>query len=113
MSALKILDNVKSCAIYKLRYNNKIVGLRVKHYDIIGNKFDYYDFELGTVGSNKDMKDFINSIHSSLESIDLIDYNNVLASKKEIAGLVSVQEFKDTNSALKVLSSVRCLYERK
>ena len=57
------------------------------------------------------MKDFINSIHSSLDCIDLVDYNDVLASKEEIEGLITVQEFKDTASALKILNSVRCLYE--
>lgn len=112
MSALKILNNIKSCGIYKLRYNKKIIGLRVKCYNLASGNFDYYDFELETISENRGIKDFINSIHSSLDVIDLISYNNVLASEDEINGFISVKEFKDTESAINVLSSVKCLYER-
>ena len=112
MTLREILDNVKQSEIYKLKADGKIVGLRVKYFNVNVCKFEYYDFELDII-TNQGVKNFVNSINSSMHSIDLIHYNGLLASKEEIDGSIAVGNFETEDDVIKVLQPFIRIYRYK
>ena len=114
MSILFHLNNLEATTIYKLCFNDKVVGLRVKYYSLEDKTFYYYDFESSYV-KRQDLRDFLNKHSREFENLKLIEYNGLVCTHDEIDGKISVQEFKDEKNAEAVLDSVikviegRCL----
>lgn len=105
MSILFHLSNLESSTIYKLKYNSKIVGFRVKFYSIQDKVFHFYDFEVSYV-KRQDLRDYLNKHSRQFQVLDLIECNGLVCTQDEIDGRISVQEFKDENSAESILDSV-------
>lgn len=113
MTLRQKLDNILTAEIYKLTFNTKVVGLRVKLFNLSTGEFEYYDFTLQTVSGNQHMRDFVNSIQKGLSCIELQECNGVFASQEEISGVIIVREFKDEVNAVSVLSQVEKVYKYK
>ena len=112
MSILSQLNNLEESTIYKLKFNDKVVGFRVKHYSLDDKIFYYYDFEISYV-KRQDLRDYLNKHSREFEALELIEYNGLACTQEEIDGKISVQEFKDEIKAGVVLDSViRIMKER-
>lgn len=111
MTLAEKLNLIKQSELYKLAYNGKVLGLRVKIFNSETEKFNYYDFELDLIKS-KDLIEFVKSLHG-MKSIALKMQNDLLLSGAEINNNVVIQEFKDTGVAEDVLSKLRLIYESK
>ena len=111
MTIREILDKTKESEIFKLTYNNQILGLRVKRFNVNTCKFEYYDFELDVV-KNRDIIAFVKGI-VNMKSIPLHQHNNLLMSEAEIHNNLVIQEFEDTAAAEKVLSEIEMIYNQK
>lgn len=111
MSILSLLNNIQECNIFKLIYNNKPIGLRAKIFDLDSKTFNYYDFELATVGVDSSIKDYINKVQKDLMSIELIEYNGLLISQDELNNNIVIQEFKDSNQAIEIINRIRKIKE--
>lgn len=110
MTLREKLDKLKLSEIYKLKYDGKVVGLRVKVYNVSSDNYDYYDFSLSII-ENESIKKFINSIESGLNSINLVQSGDLLITKEELNGSISVMEFKSEREAVSVLNAVVYVYE--
>lgn len=105
------IEKIKQSELYKLSFEGKVLGLRVKIYNSNTDKFNYYDFELELIKS-KALIDFVKSIEN-MKSIALKRENGMLLSGSEINNNIIIQEFEDTVAAESVLSSLKFIYETK
>ena len=115
MTLKEILNNVKQSEICKLKAYGRILGLRVKCFNVNTCMFEYYDFELEII-TNQDVKNFVNSINSSMKSIELIPVvgsTGLLMSKEEIEGSITVGNFDTEADAIKVLHPFIRIYKYK
>lgn len=106
------LDNLKQSEIIKLTLNGKVMGLRVRSYDINKDKFFMYDFTVETV-QNQGIRNFINSIQGSLSSEELISYNGRLCTQSEIESNINVSDFTSSRMAERVLKHFEKIYRYK
>lgn len=110
MSILDKLGKLEESTIYKLQYNGKIVGFRVKYYRIEIDSFEYYDFEISYVKSTS-LRDYLNKHSKEFETLSLVEHNGLACTKDEIDGAISVKEFKDESNSEKVLNAVISVME--
>jgi hypothetical protein len=111
MTLQEKLTYVKQSEISKLKFNNSILGLRTKYFDVNTDTFEYYDFELDVI-KNQKVRNFINSLN--MNSIELHrDGNGLLISDDEEKNNVIVKEFKDEEDAIRVLSVFPKIYKYK
>lgn len=108
MTLAEKLNLIKQSELYKLSYNGKVLGLRVKIFNSETEKFNYYDFELDLIKS-KDLVDFVKGLHG-MKSIALKKQNDLLLSGAEINNNVVIQEFKDPGVAEDVLFKLKLIY---
>lgn len=99
----------KESEIYKLVFENSVLGLRVKCFNVNTDKFEYYDFSLDII-KNKELMDFLNGI-KGMKSIALIRKDGLLLSGAELNNNLVIQEFEDTGVAEQVLNKVRIVYD--
>lgn len=99
----------KESEIYKLVFENSVLGLRVKCFNVNTDKFEYYDFSLDII-KNKEIIDFLNGI-KGMKSIALIRKDGLLLSGAELNNNLVIQEFEDTGVAEQVLNKVRIVYD--
>lgn len=112
MTLREKLDKIKESEIFKLVYNGKVLGLRVKSFNVVTDKFDYYDFELSII-TNQNVINFIRSI-KDMKSVELIRTGNgLLISESEQKQGVVVGEFEDESDAIRVLQQFIRIYEYK
>ena len=111
MTLREKLENINKSEIIKLMYDGKVLGLRVKVFNVNTDVFEYYDFTLNTISGNQSVKNFINSLQNNMNSVDLIEHNGILASNEEINGSIIVKEFKTEHDAIRVLSQVKTILE--
>ena len=111
MTLKEILNNVKQSEIYKLTADGKILGLRVKYFNVNTYMFEYYDFELDVV-KNRDLVAFVKGI-VNMKSIQLHQHGNLLMSEAEIHNNLVIQELEDTAAIEKVLSEIKMIYNQK
>lgn len=111
MTLVEKLNLIKQSELYKLAYNGKVLGLRVKIFNSETEKFNYYDFELDLIKS-KELVDFVKGLHG-MKSIALKKQNDLLLSGAEINNNVVIQEFKDTWVAEDVLFKLKLIYDSK
>lgn len=111
MTLVEKLNLIKQSELYKLSYNGKVLGLRVKIFNSETEKFNYYDFELDLIKS-KELVDFVKGLHG-MKSIALKKQNDLLLSGAEINNNVVIQEFKDSGVAEDVLSKLKLIYDSK
>lgn len=112
MTLREMLDQIKKSEIYKLKVDNTIIGLRVKSFNVNTCQFEYYDFELDII-HNQGVQNFINSIHNSLNTIDLIRHNGLLVSQEELNGQIKVGNFNNEADAIRVLHPFIKIYRYK
>ena len=111
MTLAEKLNLIKQSELYKLAYNGKVLGLRVKIFNSETEKFNYYDFELDLIRS-KELVDFVKGLHG-MKSIALKKQNDLLLSGAEINNNVVIQEFKDSGVAEDVLFKLKLIYDSK
>lgn len=111
MTLAEKLNLIKQSELYKLSYNGKVLGLRVKIFNSETEKFNYYDFELDLIKS-KELVDLVKGLHG-MKSIALKKQNDLLLSGAEINNNVVIQEFKDTGVAEDVLFKLKLIYDSK
>lgn len=111
MTLAEKLNLIKQSELYKLAYNGKVLGLRVKIFNSETEKFNYYDFELDLIKS-KELVDFVKDLHG-MKSIALKKQNDLLLSGAEINNNVVIQEFKDSGVAEDVLFKLKLIYDSK
>lgn len=111
MTLVEKLNLIKQSELYKLAYNGKVLGLRVKIFNSETEKFNYYDFELDLIKS-KELVDFVKGLHG-MKSIALKKQNDLLLSGAEINNNVVIQEFKDSGVAEDVLFKLKLIYDSK
>lgn len=105
MSILSHLSKLEESTVYKLSYEGRILGLRVKYYSLEDKTFHFYDFEISYV-KRQDLRDYLNKHSREFKSLELISYNGLVCTQDEVDGKISVQEFKDELSAGTILDSV-------
>lgn len=111
MTLVEKLNLIKQSELYKLSYNGKVLGLRVKIFNSETEKFNYYDFELDLIKS-KELVDFVKGLHG-MKSIALKKQNDLLLSGAELNNNVVIQEFKDSGVAEDVLFKLKLIYDSK
>lgn len=111
MTLAEKLNLIKQSELYKLAYNGKVLGLRVKIFNSEIEKFNYYDFELDLIKS-KELVDFVKGLHG-MKSIALKKQNDLLLSGAEINNNIVIQEFKDSGVAEDVLFKLKLIYDSK
>lgn len=111
MTLAEKLNLIKQSELYKLSYNGKVLGLRVRIFNSETEKFNYYDFELDLIKS-KELVDFVKGLHG-MKSIALKKQNDLLLSGAEINNNVVIQEFKDSGVAEDVLFKLKLIYDSK
>lgn len=111
MTLAEKLNLIKQSELYKLSYNGKVLGLRVKIFNSETEKFNYYDFELDLIKS-KELVDFVKGLHG-MKSIALKKQNDLLLSGAELNNNIVIQEFKDSGVAEDVLFKLKLIYESK
>lgn len=111
MSAKAIIQNLKESKIYKLMYNGKVYGLRVKWFNIETNSFDYYDMQTQFVVSNVKVKEFLRNEQKRFDTLQLKQVGTSLATQDELDGKIIVTEFKDEANAIRVIEPMMYLYK--
>lgn len=111
MTLVEKLSLIKQSELYKLAYNGKVLGLRVKIFNSETEKFNYYDFELDLIKS-KELVDFVKGLHG-MKSIALKKQNGLLLSGAELNNNIVIQEFKDSGVAEGVLFKLKLIYDSK
>jgi len=102
MGLRALLDNLLCSDIYKLMYNGKAEGLRVKIYSLETNEFLYYDFRSEFIKKDKSVVDYIKNNFSDFPTIKLVYNNGELLSKDELEGKIKIQEVTDEEIAIAV-----------
>lgn len=105
MSILADYNNTISSKVYRLCQGSKVLGLRVKIYNSINKKFDYYDFSINLI-KDKSIQNFLLRNKNSFEKLELILVDNLLVTQQELNSKLIINEFKDESSALNVLSTI-------
>lgn len=107
MSILADLKNLETSCIYKLevRETGKVLGLRVKYYSIEDKGYQYYDFVTSLV-KDISIKGYLKLHSRQFQSLYLIQNGEDYCTRDELDGIITVQEFKDTESAEKILDRV-------
>lgn len=112
MKIREILYNLNQSEIFKLVFNGKAVGLRVKSFNVETEKFDYYDFDVENI-KNQGLMNFIKSI-KNMNVIELRRTGNgLLMSDDEIQNGVVIQEFENETVAMRVLHPFIRIYKLK
>lgn len=113
MTLAEKLAKIKESELFKLMFDGKVLGLRVKFFDANEDKFVYYDFELDIVRQNKGVVSFVRSI-GNMRSIQLHrDGNGLLVSDDEVKNNLIIQEFESEEDAVRVLEPLREIYKAK
>jgi len=106
MSLSGVIKELKKSEIMVAKINSNVVGFRTKVYNTDTRKFEYYDFDKAVVGGSQELKDYINNNVKSFRVIPLRLNNGMYMSDEEINGQISVQNFKDTSQAVKIIGKV-------
>lgn len=107
------LAKIKQSEIYRINFEGKTVGFRVKQYDFNNDKFVYYDFVLKMVASNQEIRDYINKHLAEFENLTLKPYNGIYATDDEISGEIVVNELKNEAMAIQAILPVIKVYKLK
>lgn len=111
MTLTEKLECIKQSELYKLSFEGKVLGLRVKIYNSEIEKFNYYDFELELIKS-KELVDFVKGLQC-MKSITLKRQNGMLLSGAELNNNIVIQEFEDSGVAESVLYKLKMIYDSK
>lgn len=106
------IDNILKSKIVKLRYEGRVLGLRVKSYDFSSSAFLYHDFELGVLSKNKELYEAVKSLQSTMQTHDLIKHGDRLYTESELKNNTDVGELTDAEQASRILAPVVNLYKR-
>ena len=106
------IDNILKSKIVKLRYEGRVLGLRVKSYDFSSSAFLYHDFELRVLSKNKELYEAVKSLQSTMQTHDLIKHGGRLYTESELKNNTDVGELTDVEQASRILAPVVNLYKR-
>lgn len=99
--------------LYKLVYNNKIVGIRVEvmRPDELGVLTrNYFDINVDCV-VDSEVKSFLVKVQSKLKSLNLVQRGTDLVSELELSKNINIQEFEDVSQINQVLRTFFDRYE--
>lgn len=103
------LDAVKTSEIFRLNWQGKTIGLRVKYFDINSETYYYYDFSLDYI-KDSGIRKFLTGENRDFKVLNLVQQGDLLATSDEIAGVVTPREFKDDAHVMRVMSAVQKIY---
>ena len=112
MTLREKLSKVSESEIFKLVYYDKVIGFRVKSFNINTDEYEYYDFHIKIIASNDAVKNFITGLQN-MRSLKLKQYDTLLMTEDEINGSVKPREFKDEKDAIRVLEPFVQIYKYK
>lgn len=114
MTLAEKVAKIKESELYKLVFEGKVLGLRVKFFDSNTDTMLYYDFELDTVRENKGVVHFVNSIKETMASIQLHrNGSGLLVSDDEEKLGIIIQEFENEADAVRILEPLSKIYHLK
>ena len=110
LTLVEILAMIKESKIFLLKYNGKVMGLRVKIFDKDITDFYYYDIGLDTVSNNQDIRDFVNKTQKSFGTMELKAHNGALMTQDEIDGTMQIRSFPNEGEAVTILTRLMGVY---
>lgn len=106
MSIIATLEKYTDSDIYRLVYDGKAVGLRIRLYSRTSDSYVYYDFRPDLVRNDPFVVKFIEDNFSSLESVSLEVLGGKLVSKEEYTNNYEVAEITDETLAIARIKDV-------
>ena len=110
LTLVEILGLIKESKVYLLKYQGKVLGLRVKIFSKDTNDFYYYDIGLEVVSNNQDVRDFVNKTQKSFGVMELKPHNGGLMTDDEISGAIQIRSFPNEAEAVNVLTKLMAVY---
>lgn len=111
MSLADISRKAVQSKIWKLTKDSKVLGFRVKAYNLEKDEFMYYDFDIDIVKKLPDLLEFFKDKIKTFESNPLISKNGRLYTQEELDGLYDAQELFSDSDVVSVLKPVILLYK--
>lgn len=111
MTLAEKLTHIRESELFKLDFEGRTLGLRVKFFNANADKFEYYDFELETISKNKEIVTFVKSIKNMRSIVLHRDGKGLLVSDEEVKNNLIIQEFESEADAVRVLEPLRKIYE--
>lgn len=106
------LTKLKESELFKLVFDGKTLGLRIKLFDVNKDVFLYYDFTLEMV-TDRELQSFVKSIEK-MRAVPLHrNGSGLLVSDDEVKHNLIIQEFETPDDAAKALNMLRQIYETK
>ena len=125
MSIKALYALITSSALYKLKHDNKVMGMRAKIYDMKTNEYLYYDFATSLV-TDSNLQRFLKDNQSKFESLQLLETRKEVQNgdgtsselilwltQDEIDNHRQILEFKSTKDAETVIRSLVEVYKVK
>lgn len=122
MSIKAVYESISQSALYKLKYNGKILGMRAKIYNRDTKSFDYFDFATSLI-SNANLQNFLKNNQSKFESLDLIEFKTTtdnqdgtitelttLMTQEEVDSKQQIKEFKSKREAEETILRLEGIY---
>lgn len=98
--------------LYRLRYNNKIVGMRAVYYDISSCSMHYFDFYTSKIKDTAIQK-FLVDNSSKFQILELGLYSGLIATEDEYKNNYAVTELDNTKDVEDLLRKIIFAYEMK
>lgn len=111
MSLKEISQKAVQSKIWKLTKDGKVLGFRVKAFDVGTNSFSYYDFDIDIVKKLPDLLEFFKDKIKTFEGNSLKSVNDRLYTQEELDGVYEAQELFSDEDVLSVLKPVILLYK--
>lgn len=111
MSLVETVKKIKQSQIWKLTYNGKILGFRVKAYSIQNDTFLYYDFDADIVKKLPELLEFFNSNIGSFSHKPLKKVSDRLYTEEELRKEYDAKELFSDTDVVNVLKPVILAYK--
>lgn len=108
MTLTEKAQSLRQSEITRLAYQGETVGLRAKYFNLHTDVFEYYDFNIKYIKDSA-IRKFLSS--RSFATEELVEHDGLLMTPDEISGVKTVMEFKDEESAVRVLTPIIKVYE--
>lgn len=110
MKLSEIAEKAKGSKIWRLLYNRKVLGFRVKSYNVAKDCYEYYDFDIDIVKNIPEYLQFFKDNNSKLEYYTLKSVNGRLYTESELKGEYEASEITTKEETVNVLRPVILLY---
>lgn len=112
MALAEIACKALKSEIQGLMIDGKLLGFRVKSYNVRTDDYAYYDFDIEIVKNTPELYEFFKDISKSLKTSKLHRSNGMLYTKEEMQGKYIARELVSKEDTVSVLRPVILLYKR-